>query len=482
MKKNRTWLRALTVTLLLSLCLASVSACRTPSDAAPDTDGATQAGDTTAAIVTTEAATTQPVTTPVTEPATTPATEPTTEPATEPATEPETEAPFVGQTFDATTCIVIPADADEITRNAAAMVAETIAEVAGMTLTVASESGNAPALILEIGSFDTDRSYSFSMDGQTLRLKASDSTTLYFAAEAVLKTWLTPDFGLRTEGVLSLADNRVAELNGLTTRQDTSIRVLSQNVRNADDPNGNSVSERSTRFRKMFIEYRPDLVGTQETSPTWNTYFQSTSRYVNHYTDLGEYGMVGGFLSYENTDNGQSNTILYSKNRFELIDSDSVWLSDTPNEVSSVEGSLNLRTLTWALLKDKLTGETIIFANTHLDHGTDEVRSQQMTILMDYLADRIGQYPFYLTGDFNCYVGSEAYVTAAEHLQDSHKTAWIDLSTVSNTFHSYTEEGKSEIDFVFHNDRTTPVRYEIISKSYGGFVSDHYGVIVEFVN
>ena len=125
------------------------------------------------------------------------------------------------------------ADADEITRNAAAMVAETIAEVAGMTLTVASESGNAPALILEIGSFDTDRSYSFSMDGQTLRLKASDSTTLYFAAEAVLKTWLTPDFGLRTEGVLSLDDRRVSELNGVTTRLDTSIRVLSQNVRNA---------------------------------------------------------------------------------------------------------------------------------------------------------------------------------------------------------------------------------------------------------
>ena len=105
-----------------------------------------------------------------------------------------------------------------------------------------------------------------------------------------------------------------------------------------------------------------------------------------------------------------------------------------------------------------------------------------MTILMDYLADRIGQYPFYLTGDFNCYVDSKAYVTAAERLQDSHKTAWTDLSTVQNTFHSYTEEGKSEIDFVFHNNHATPIRYEIVSKSYDGFVSDHYGVFVEFVN
>ena len=478
MKKNRTWLRALTVTLMLSSCLASIAACQSSPDAAPDTDGATQAGDTTVAIVTTEAATTQPVTTPVTEPATTPATEPTTEPA----TEPETEAPFVGQTFDATTCIVIPADADEITRNAAAMVAETIAEVAGMTLTVASESGNAPALILEIGSFDTDRSYSFSMDGQSLRLKASDSTTLYFAAEAVLEAWLTPDFGLRTEGVLSLADNRVSELNGLTTRQDTSIRVLSQNLRCADDPNGNSISDRKPRFRELFLEYRPDLVGTQETTAAWNSYLKAISNYAEKKTDLGEYGLVGCSREGREATNGEWNTIMYSKTRFELLDSDTTWLSYTPNEASAVEGSLCKRICTWALLKDKLTGETIIFANTHLDHGTDEVRSRQMTILMDYLADRIGQYPFYLTGDFNCYVDSEAYATVTDRLSDSHQTVWTDLSTVQNTYHAYTEEGRSEIDFVFHNDSTTPIRYEIVSKSYGGFVSDHYGVFVEFVN
>ena len=454
-------LRILASLLLACTCLTSSFACGpAPSDESVTTDS-----------VTTKA------------PA---ATEKATDAATDAVTEPETEPPFVGLTFDAATRIVIPADADEITRNAADLLAAAIAEKAGLTLSVlsADEDGAAggSVLALGIGSFETEKTYAVTVEDKTLRLNASDPTTLYVAAEAVAEAWLTPDFGLQTEGLLTLAENRVAELNGLTTRRDTSIRVLSQNVRNADDPNGNSVSERSPRFRKMFIEYRPDLVGTQETSPTWNAYFQSTSRYVNHYTDLGEYGMVGGFLSYENTDNGQSNTILYSKNRFELIDSDSVWLSDTPNEVSSVEGSLNLRTLTWALLKDKLTGETIIFANTHLDHGTDEVRSRQMTILMDYLADRIGQYPLYLTGDFNCCVGSEAYVTAAEHLQDSHKTAWIDLSTVSNTFHSYTEEGKTEIDFIFHNDHTTPVNYEIISKPYDGYVSDHYGVIVEFVN
>ena len=60
-------------------------------------------------------------------------------------------------------------------------------------------------------------------------------------------------------------------------------------------------------------------------------------------------------------------------------------------EATKVEGALCLRICTWALLKDKLTGETVLFANTHLDHSNDEVRSAQMDILMDYLADRILQ-------------------------------------------------------------------------------------------
>ena len=467
--------RALVAMLLLSACLGSLAGCReTTAEGTPTTEGVTTA---TVEITDTEKAT-EPTTTPVTDPATTP--------ATEPVTDPETEPPFVGQTFDGTTRILIPADADEITRNAAAMMAEAVKEKAGMTLAVVSadeaEAVNAPVLSLGIRSFESERSYAFTAEEQTLRLEASDSTTLYFAAEAVLEAWLTPDFGLRTAGVLSLDERRVAELNGLTTRQDTSIRVLTQNMRSSDDPNGNSVMMRAPRFRKLFIEYRPDLVGTQETSAFWNRYFETTGRYVNRYTDLGEYGMVGCSREGREATDGEWNTILYRKDRFELLDSDTTWLSLTPNEASAVEGSLCKRICTWALLKDKITGETIIFANTHLDHGTDEVRSAQMNILMDYLADRIGQYPFYLTGDFNCRVDSIPYNTATERLLDSHKTAWTDLSTVSNTYHAYTEEGKSEIDFIFHNNHTTPIRYEIISKSYDGYVSDHYGVFVEFVN
>ena len=398
----------------------------------------------------------------------------------------ETEPAFVGMIFDATARIVIPADADEIIRNAANMVAAAITEKAGMTLPVVSadQDGDtdSASLTLAVGSFETERAYSLTAEGKSLCLEASDSTTLYYAAKAVLDAWLTPDFGLVSEGVLTLPQNRMADLNGLTTKLDHSIRVLSQNVRVADDPDGNSVAERTRRLRDLLEEYRPDLIGTQETSDKWMKQLNGITRSLAKRTDLGEYGMVGCSREGREATSGEWNTILYRKDRFELLDSDTTWLSDTPNEASAVEGSLCKRICTWALLKDKQTGETILFANTHLDHGTDEVRRAQMDILMNYLADRIGQYPFYLTGDFNCQSDSLPYQTATSRLQDSHVTGWMDHSTVNRTYHGYQETGGSEIDFIFHNEKTTPVNYEIISKGYDGYVSDHFGVIVEFVN
>lgn len=432
--------RILALLLLLTLCFTAIPACDS-GDSTPDTTVA----ETTAA-----------------------------------PTEAPTEPPEPRLTVDSSYRIVVPAEADETTQKTAAALAAALKEKAGLELTVVTDAEEPIAHELVLGhtnradSTAAEGGYELFQSGEALYIDAEDPITLYYAVQAILDAWLTPDFGLANAGVVTLLESRVADLNGLATKRDTSIKVLSQNLRCADDPNGNSIGERARRFKQFFEEYQPDLLGTQETTAGWN----------NHLKKFGgsEYGMVGCSRDGREATSGEWNTILYRKDRFELLDSDTTWLSNTPTEATKVEGALCLRICTWALLKDKLTGETILFANTHLDHSNDEVRSAQMDILMDYLADRIGQYPFYLTGDFNCNVDSIPYNTATARLLDSHKTAWVDFSTETRTYHAYQREGGSEIDFIFHNDHTTPVQYEIISKDYGGYVSDHYGVIAEFVN
>lgn len=402
-------------------------------------------------------------------------------------TEVVTDAPVPALTVDNTWRIVISVHADETTRKTADMVAATMREKAGLKLAVVTDTEPAQGGEIVLGATnraDTNGEMGWTafLGENAIHIDSGDSITLYYAAEAVLEAWLTPDFGLAKAEAATLPLHRVSELNGLTTRRDHSIKILSQNLRCVDDPNGNAISDRMPRFRQLVMEYRPDLIGTQETTAMWNSRLKSLGNYLNRYTDLGNYGMVGCSREGREAKDGEWNTILYREDRFELLDSDTTWLSLTPNEASAVEGALCKRICTWALLKDKLSGETILFANTHLDHSNDEVRSVQMEILMDYLSERIGQYPFYVTGDFNCHVDSIPYQTATAKLTDAHQVAWVDHSTETRTYHDYKESGGAEIDFVFHNDKTTPVQYEIISKDYEGFVSDHYGVIVEFVN
>ena len=48
------------------------------------------------------------------------------------------------------------------------------------------------------------------------------------------------------------------------------------------------------------------------------------------------------------------------------------------------------------------------------------------------------------------------------------------------TYHAYGVYG-SEIDFIFHDPQSEAVTYEIITKQYDGYISDHYGVIVDLV-
>ncbi len=250
-----------------------------------------------------------------------------------------------------------------------------------------------------------------------------------------------------------------------------SIRILSQNLRCSDDPNGNAVKEREPRFKQLLEEYKPDLVGTQETTAEWGKYISKT---------LKEYGSVGCSREGKNSTGGEWNTVMYRLDRFELLDSDTFWLSSTPEKVSMVKSSKCKRICTWALLKDKETGLTLLFCNTHLDHGTDEVRQQQAGYLIEALKEYVGNYPMFLTGDFNALNTSLPYQKISEVFVDSHLTAKENVSAIDYTYHAY-ETAAREIDFVFYDPAYAVAdKYHILNDQYNGFVSDHYGVLVDF--
>ena len=393
-----------------------------------------------------------------------------------------TEAPESKLTIDSTYHIGIPDDADDVIRKTADMLVATLKEKTGLELTV-KEADDQSHMTCEVAlgvvnDYEAG-AYTVKMQGSALMILASDSTSLYYAVEAVLDTWLTADFGLAEAGVITLPESRVAELNGLPTKKDNAIKLMTQNLRDGDDPNGNGMVQRYERFLLLLEDYQPDIIGTQEHSYNWYVRFKKLFENMDGGEAFPKYGMVGDTVDGPNKVGGGRNAILYRVDRFDLVDTGTFWLTDTPDVPSGIG---HRRVCTWALLKDKQTEKTILVANTHLDHQNDQTRVKQIKVLMDYMADKVGDYPFFLTGDFNSTSYGTTYEIVTSTLSDSHKTAWVDRSTKTHTYHGYFDQsGGIEIDFIFHDQHGTPLSYEIISTQYGGYVSDHYGVITEFV-
>ena len=472
--KKSTLLPMLTAALLLAACAGGLAGCRSASDQNEETDES---------VATTTAATvTRPET--LTEPSTALGTEPATEAVTvtQPETDPETQPPpRLELAVDGSYSIVIPANADDLTRQAADMVASLFKEKAGLELEIAEgDEAVSHGIFLGTEAFDGERGFAVTVDGADLCLTASDSTTLYFAAEAVAGAWLDPAAGCVADGQVLLYDTTVSLLGGVTTRLDCSIRILTQNMRGTDDGNGNTVQARSERFMRMMAEYQPDLVGTQEYTFAWQTWLKKHYKKAGGSEETSAYGQVGCSRDGENTKGGEWNAILYRVDRFELLDSDTFWLSDTPDTPSVFGGLPDKRICTWAKLKDKKTGEIFVYANTHLDHTDDDIRYAQAEVLMAQLEGIAGDLPLYLTGDFNCDTFSSPYALVTETLRDTHPEAWTAVGGSYGTYHDYGQYGV-EIDFIFHDRGGEPIRYEVVAKQYDGYVSDHYGVFAEFV-
>ena len=99
---------------------------------------------------------------------------------------------------------------------------------------------------------------------------------------------------------------------------------------------------------------------------------------------------------------GESCPIFYRKDRFELVDSDTFWFSDTPFKPGSKDwGNLLPRICSWVHLveKDKDTGFYVY--NLHLDNLSQNSRKKSVQLLAKQVAARKTKDPFIVMGDFN---------------------------------------------------------------------------------
>ena len=323
--------------------------------------------------------------------------------------------------------------------------------------------------------------YTISLEKDDVVIRIPRRSRCFGTVKAVAEQWLQPDCGIKDGTSLYISQAMIArQLSSLSTSVTGGFRVLTQNLRYTDDKGGNSVEERSKRFTQLIEEYQPDLIGTQECTYQWLQLMDEALS--DRYTFFG-CSRLGSQSNEE-----EWNAILFRKDRFTLLDGKTFWLSNTPSEEAS---KLNydgcVRICTWALLQDRETGKTFLFANTHLQDGnssdSQEIRRRQIEILLQHLNRNnwLTRYPGILTGDFNAESDEAFYPVITSVFDDANYSAVQNSSKVDYSFHYYGEV-KQLIDYCFHSTgNVTALDYQILDKQYDGYVSDHYGILVTAV-
>jgi endonuclease/exonuclease/phosphatase family metal-dependent hydrolase len=221
--------------------------------------------------------------------------------------------------------------------------------------------------------------------------------------------------------------------------------------------------QRKESVKQTILNAFPDTLGVQEATKEWMSYLNSALG--------GVYDSVG--LGRDGGSNGEHSAIFYKRDRFELIETGTKWMSATPDEVSKFEESSLNRVFTYAILREKKTNNELLVVNTHLDHTSSRARELQAGVLMDFLKN-YGEYPIVLTGDFNTMPGSNAYRTVTSQLADSSK--------VAETAEEHGTYGSSVIDYAFVSKENIRVsEYRVITEEANGMQpSDHYPLIIEY--
>lgn len=279
--------------------------------------------------------------------------------------------------------------------------------------------------------------------------------------------------GIAVSKKAALIDFGEIVIDGVPSKSEKAVRVMSFNVRCADDPEG-SIDNRSQISVAIIDQYAPDSFGVQEATPKWLRIFDE--EVGDRYARVGQSrDFFGPFSEY--------NCVYYLKDKYNLLDSGTFWLSETPYKKYSVSyDSLCRRIASWAILEDKATGEVYTHINTHLDHGKESTRDAQCKVLLSEMGKLQMQGTVVITGDFNTYNDGDVYASMVAGADDAAVTAENAIDA-GLTFHSYgkkADEGQGPIDFIFLTKGTRVENYQVIKTTVQGmYPSDHYPLIAD---
>ena len=230
----------------------------------------------------------------------------------------------------------------------------------------------------------------------------------------------------------------------------------------------------------MILFHQADLIGVQE---SLDEQMDDLSILLPNHRSVG----VG---RDDGAKKGEYCGIFYNFNRFNLLEHNTIWLSETPEEPGpGWDASLN-RILTWAKFQDIYTNQIFFHFNTHFDHRGKIARQKSAELMLSTITTlNTERKPVLVTGDFNARPDSVPYqiLTRSKNFEPIKDAKSLSIQAPhgpEGTWSGFSFPGKpgKRIDYIFIKHNIRVLRFGTLSESWAGrFPSDHLPVFAEIV-
>ena len=255
--------------------------------------------------------------------------------------------------------------------------------------------------------------------------------------------------------------------------EEGAFRVATFNIRTPIDKPPNAWTCRVDRVRALIQRHGFDLMGLQEATATQiDDLLTEGWAYVGVGRDDGKRG-------------GEASCICYKKERFDVRDSGTFWLSETPEVPGSKAWEAGCpRICTWARMTDRKSGKVFVHFNTHLDHMSVAARTNGMALILKRMPQISQGMPVLLTGDMNAVPESEPIRLAMSVLRESgslSRTPHTGPVATSNGF-KFNRKATGLIDYIFVSTGIRVLTHATFDDSENAlYPSDHFPVAADVV-
>lgn len=254
--------------------------------------------------------------------------------------------------------------------------------------------------------------------------------------------------------------------------QGQKLEVMTFNIRLSTASDGeNYWVKRKPDVLALLSYYQPEIFGVQEALPEQ---MEDLKNGLPNYHSIG----VG---RDDGKNKGEFSAIFYDKNLFDVLQSGTFWLSETPEKPSKGWDAAYNRICSYALFLTKKGKQKFWAFNVHFDHVGQVARVRSSELILEKMkAFNPQNYPVVLTGDFNLTDETEPIKIISKTLEDNFKQSQKPHYGPDGTFQAFDvlKPAEERIDYIFtkgfqiESNRTINDRRENLL-----YPSDHFPVL-----